>query len=608
MKIKTLTLTDFRAFPGPAPVPFELAGKNLLVYGENGAGKSSIFYALRDFFAFKPTKPLKAHKNVFSGQPEANCRVSVAFTDGTAPVEWSPTHHPASISIASGDPRVKEAALRRSCLDYRSVLDTNYLHGDNEINLFHISVKQLVHDFPVTVAGGLTKTVGDLWKEVLSAEPFKRYWSQERVNEACVAFNSGFNQALAALHPKLETLLGDLLGSDVIVSPFQFPGITYKSAHFIRDRKFDGQELKLELQFKGHQPDRPQNFLNEARLSALGLAIYLSGRLAFTPSTPTPSLKLLVLDDVLIGLDHSNRLPVLDVLEKYFSDWQIVLLTHDRFWYETVKIRAEVSEGWRTMELFENNDVNANFAPRIETCNVDIVKDYLKRADGHLAVGDLRAAAVYARAAFELSLKKFCHKKIAITFSLEPHKLDTDVYYNALKHWAETNHAGAAFLGLMNLFKLYRNTVLNPGSHSTPTTLNSAEIKAAIRALYFISEVPNFGKTAFDVAEKLLTKQALTADELPIVAGYLRAAFMQKLRKYVQEKSIPMPFTMNPEGLLADDLWQAARPTLVAQNATLVTNVEAHRALYIDSLTRPVVLSLDKPFLQSALLSVKPWL
>ncbi len=34
LRIKQLTLTDFRAFPGPAPAHFDLDGKNLLVYGE----------------------------------------------------------------------------------------------------------------------------------------------------------------------------------------------------------------------------------------------------------------------------------------------------------------------------------------------------------------------------------------------------------------------------------------------------------------------------------------------------------------------------------------------------------------------------------------------
>ena len=52
MKIKTLSLTDFRAFPGPAPAIFELDSKNLLVYGENGSGKSTLFHALRGLFSY----------------------------------------------------------------------------------------------------------------------------------------------------------------------------------------------------------------------------------------------------------------------------------------------------------------------------------------------------------------------------------------------------------------------------------------------------------------------------------------------------------------------------------------------------------------------------
>ena len=33
LRIKRLTLTDFRAFPGPAPMSFVLDGRNLLAYG-----------------------------------------------------------------------------------------------------------------------------------------------------------------------------------------------------------------------------------------------------------------------------------------------------------------------------------------------------------------------------------------------------------------------------------------------------------------------------------------------------------------------------------------------------------------------------------------------
>lgn len=118
LRIKRLSLTDFRAFPGPAPAHFDLDGKSLLVYGENGAGKSSIFHALSGFFALKPPRALREHKNVFSGLADTDCRVSVEFTDGSAPVEWTVASHPGSLRGKSPDLRVTEAALRRACLDY----------------------------------------------------------------------------------------------------------------------------------------------------------------------------------------------------------------------------------------------------------------------------------------------------------------------------------------------------------------------------------------------------------------------------------------------------------------------------------------------------------
>ena len=73
---------NFRAFPGPAPQRIEFGGKNLLVYGENGAGKSSIFHALRAVFSDAPQRKrgsLADYKNQFS-TPRVGCaRVDVAF-------------------------------------------------------------------------------------------------------------------------------------------------------------------------------------------------------------------------------------------------------------------------------------------------------------------------------------------------------------------------------------------------------------------------------------------------------------------------------------------------------------------------------------------------
>ena len=63
---------------------------------------------------------------------------------------------------------------------------------------------------------------------------------------------------------------------------------------------------------------------------------------------------VLVLDDVLIGLDHSNRLPMLDVLKTKFADWQIVLLTHDRNWFDLARSHLP-DANWKCVEVYEGD-------------------------------------------------------------------------------------------------------------------------------------------------------------------------------------------------------------------------------------------------------------
>ena len=48
MKIHTIEITNYKAFLGTHKI--NVGGKNLFIYGENGSGKSSLYYALKDFF------------------------------------------------------------------------------------------------------------------------------------------------------------------------------------------------------------------------------------------------------------------------------------------------------------------------------------------------------------------------------------------------------------------------------------------------------------------------------------------------------------------------------------------------------------------------------
>ena len=46
MRIQAIEITNYKAFLGPHK--FNVSGKNLFIYGENGSGKSSLYYALKD--------------------------------------------------------------------------------------------------------------------------------------------------------------------------------------------------------------------------------------------------------------------------------------------------------------------------------------------------------------------------------------------------------------------------------------------------------------------------------------------------------------------------------------------------------------------------------
>lgn len=182
------------------------------------------------------------------------------------------------------------------------------------------------------------------------------------VEAACEAFNADLEAALNATLPIINDLLTDLGRAEMRIDAFERGTVHYNDARLRKDRGFDGKELFAKLAFRGHYPQQPQHFLNEARLSALALAFYPAGRLACVPSAPSPALKLLVLDGVLVGLDYANRRPLRAVLETHFSDWQVVLLTHDRHWFEVVRA-AIPADRWTCHEMYEMTALTGEATP-----------------------------------------------------------------------------------------------------------------------------------------------------------------------------------------------------------------------------------------------------
>jgi hypothetical protein len=592
-RIKRLTLTDFRAFPGPAPTVFELEGKNLLVYGENGAGKSSLFHALSGFFSFKPARSLREHKNVFSGLPDTECKVAIEFSDGGPAVEWTVGRHPASLRGTSSDLRVTEAALRRACLDYRALLDTNYKQGNGPINLFEIAVEHLLRDYPVTVAGGTSTTIGELWAKVLGSKPSVHTSAAiTRINQACVEFNTAFRGALPALIPLVNELMQLLGWQEVELKGFNTPGLTYNNVRLKQNRAVEGQTLSPELSFRNHPLQTPQLFLNEARLSALGLAIYLAGRLACTPTASNSALKLLVLDDVLIGLDHSNRLPVLDVLQTKFADWQVLLLTHDRVWFEMTRFYLGNTGHWKCLEIFEGKDATRGIlVPIVRAPGDKAARASLDQARAFLTDHYIPAAANYTRAAFELALKSFCERfGVPVAFKTDPRHLDTDKLMSAVERWFNTHSAKGCMAGIIERVKLFRKVVLNPYSHAAPPNIARTEVEGAIAAveqLLAAIDIVRMEGDPIQSTKKLINNAFPPSGDLHAALAYLRVAFFRSLRLFCERKRVSIAFRENAVDVQV--LWQAVlggqAALFLSPHHTLPREIDAERRWLITPVT-----------------------
>ena len=502
MKISTISLTDFRAFPGPAPVTFELGGKNLLVYGENGAGKSSLFHALRDFFTLDLSTNLIAYKNVFSGSPAEQCRVEVRFVAHEQdPAEWTVKRHPCFIDLdmkvqdiysyffAGADSRVLDAARSAIFLDYKSLLDTNYKNGTDEVNLFEVATTLLLREYLVTVPGGSESSLGMLWQQVLHAEKVAKSEKAPssaltKVNQSCIEFNVALRQALVRALPEVNRILALLGWRDVVLKELQTPGVTYKNARFRRDRCIEGQRLIPVLDYRDHPLERPQMFLNEARLSGLALALYLGGRLACTPIGESQSLKLMVLDDVLVGLDHSNRLPVLDVLVDLFPTWQVVLLTHDKGWFDLARKRLPNGD-WVCYEIFEGDQAGEAPMPIVRKIDERPAKALLTKGRELLELGYVEAAANYTRQAFEIAIRAASElKAISLPYKQDAKHYKAETLLDELKKWqGSKNVKKPDWDAALDRLDLLKNVVMNPYSHPNAPNIPKQEVVNAADAV-----------------------------------------------------------------------------------------------------------------------------
>lgn len=474
MRIQSIEVTNYKAFLGSYKIAVD--GKNLFIYGENGSGKSSLYYALKDFFQSSIEDiDLAELENVFVRPgKEGKTAVKVTFKPDNQGQRRSKAYSWNSAvndTRLAGDTSIRDGNRLKSFLTYKHLLAIHHLKKDEVINLFDLLANGVLKHFKYSLTGG--KELGELWADV--GEAIGRNTGREYpitrkkadVNATVTAFNEAFGELFKPNSPEY-------------ILDHTKPILNYFNHHIQLNLRFsqvrpnsdysaiEGAEVRVELSYAGKQIDKPHLFLNEARLSAIAISIYLGMIKRHVQGIPC---KVLFLDDIFIGLDIANRLPLLSILETEFPDYQIFITTYDKPWFEYARGFLVGKSAWKTMEFYAQTCKDGIDIPVI----IDN-QDFITTAEHHLHQCDYKAAAVYTRSAFEKLVRKYCEKKRK-SLVFKPRIKD----YSSEDFWAATK---ADVPNSVNAIEQYRSLVLNAFSHyNTEQHEIRTELKNAIQAV-----------------------------------------------------------------------------------------------------------------------------
>jgi len=322
MKIDKIQLHNFRFFIDEEEHnTFELNGQNMLLYGENGSGKSSLFKAFE--FLAKQTLSSKEFEQSINIFKQDNTYLKFEF-DNRETLKIDKEH------LNFESEFIKNFSLANPLLDYKKLLYINFSTNPDykRINIYPV-LEKLFENYPIDLD---TQTV---LKDITNPNE-----KLEKIKDIIDNIKDDINLFLTQFTNEFYI--------DKFIYTTDYIPIT-KSLGLNNILEF---VVNIDISFHDKKIKEYQNFLNEARLSALAISIYFAVIKHISSLDNEDSLKILVLDDVLISLDMSNRFNLIDIIKTEFSDFQIFFFTHDKGFFEILKDKMS----WKAYEIYVDNE------------------------------------------------------------------------------------------------------------------------------------------------------------------------------------------------------------------------------------------------------------
>lgn len=302
--MEKIEINKFKAFNTRIALILEPEKKNLLLYGENGSGKSSIFEAIK--LIFYKERLLNSRISVGASEEQKNAEEESFYN--------SYRHRSVNSSI--------EIKVNNS--DFHFFNTANYhCYMLSHIDISYMSYK--IEDDKIKNVDiiNLKKILENLFFPEFDTEDFCNRYKNEVINEVNNALENDF----------IETLRIGLENDDLDI--------------FLEDELHHLRESNgLSTMF------------NEAKLHLVVTLLLLSIILKLEQNNPA-SHKLIVLDDIVNSLDSSNRKFMMKYLLSKFSDFQKIIFTHNIGFNNIAEDIIKNKEGeiakWQTMNLYLTN-------------------------------------------------------------------------------------------------------------------------------------------------------------------------------------------------------------------------------------------------------------
>ncbi|TAH46659.1 MAG: hypothetical protein EYC71_03325 [Gammaproteobacteria bacterium] len=412
-RLHHIAITNFKAFR-----QFELAleGRHLLVYGANGAGKSSLYWALYTFLQSARKRPRHCIAKYFDPADAQNLlniheQAEAAPKPGEIALSLrdTATRNDSTYRISQADhgtfnqPAILKGELASDFITYRFFFGFSHFRNSEKFNLWPLFEREIL---PFCVStGGLSPY--DLWQKIKSGDPnptgsrgLGGAYSYDDFKRNTGSFAAILPRIVDSISVEAQRFYDKHFSTGDSAKVTLKLGVTTNasatgSSH--SDFRFVAPEIEFGIQIAGQTITRPQSFLNEAKLTQLALSVRFAASLV---NLHDSDLKLLVLDDLLVSLDMSNRMQVVDILlSDTFAGYQKIILTHELGFFR--EFRRRIGNGhadWRFVRL------QGNAKQRIEAVNEKSDKE---KAEDYLNRHDIEEAAMFLRKAAEDTAKRY---------------------------------------------------------------------------------------------------------------------------------------------------------------------------------------------------------